>query len=189
MKVSVVTPNYNGLKFLNNYFETLLIQSRFIEEIILIDNASTDGSYELLEKYADIIALGTIADIVSLKGENRILVRCGVAFINLAISNGTLREGLKALFDESASAGPVDASSLAFRIGPRINAAGRMGSAERALKLLLTEDATEAKAIAEEISRANAERQETESGITEAAIRYACNGVTHSSCNRKWKYK
>ena len=137
----------------------------------LISALDESEGYELLEKYADIIALGTIADIVSLKGENRILVRCGVAFINLAISNGTLREGLKALFDESASAGPVDASSLAFRIGPRINAAGRMGSAERALKLLLTEDATEAKAIAEEISRANAERQETESGITEAAIR------------------
>ena len=51
MKVSVVTPNYNGLKFLNNYFETLLIQSRFIEEIIIIDNASTDGSIEIIEEF------------------------------------------------------------------------------------------------------------------------------------------
>ena len=53
MKVSVVTPNYNGLKFLNNYFETLLIQSRFIEEIIIIDNASTDGSIEFIEEFMD----------------------------------------------------------------------------------------------------------------------------------------
>ena len=51
MKVSVVTPNYNGLKFLNSYFETLLIQSRFIEEIIIIDNASTDGSVEFIEGF------------------------------------------------------------------------------------------------------------------------------------------
>lgn len=51
MKVSVVTPNYNGLKFLNNYFETLSFQSRFIEEIIIIDNASTDGSIELIEEF------------------------------------------------------------------------------------------------------------------------------------------
>ena len=51
MKVSVVTPNYNGLKFLNNYFETLLIQSRFIEEIIIVDNASTDGSIEFIEEF------------------------------------------------------------------------------------------------------------------------------------------
>ena len=51
MKVSVVTPNYNGLNFLNNYFETLLIQSRFIEEIIIIDNASTDGSIEFIDEF------------------------------------------------------------------------------------------------------------------------------------------
>ena len=51
MKVSVVTPNYNGLKFLNSYFETLLIQSRFIEEIIIIDNASTDGSIGFIEEF------------------------------------------------------------------------------------------------------------------------------------------
>jgi len=51
MKVSVVTPNYNGLKFLNTYFETLAFQSRFIEEIIIVDNASTDGSIELIEEY------------------------------------------------------------------------------------------------------------------------------------------
>lgn len=51
MKVSVVTPNYNGIGFLNNYFETLLIQSRFIEEIIIIDNASTDGSIEFIEEF------------------------------------------------------------------------------------------------------------------------------------------
>lgn len=51
MKVSVVTPNYNGIEFLNNYFETLLIQSRFIEEIIIIDNASTDGSIEFIEEF------------------------------------------------------------------------------------------------------------------------------------------
>jgi len=51
MKVSVVTPNYNGIKFLNTYFETLSFQSKHIEEIIIIDNASQDGSYELIEEY------------------------------------------------------------------------------------------------------------------------------------------
>ena len=56
MKVSVVTPNYNGLKFLNSYFETLLIQSRFIEEIIIIDNASTDGSVEFIEEHVFLYA-------------------------------------------------------------------------------------------------------------------------------------
>ncbi len=136
----------------------------------LVSGLHESEGYDLLEKYADIVALGTVADIVSLMGENRIIVRSGVAFINLAIANGTLRKGIAALLKESATTGPMDASSLAFRIAPRINAAGRMGSAERALRLLLTTDSAEAEAIAKEISQANTERQETESHITEAAI-------------------
>lgn len=128
----------------------------------------TDG-YELLEKYGDIVAVGTVADIVSLKGENRIIVRSGVAFINAAVSDGTLRKGLRALIETSGGE-KTDASSLAFRIAPRINAAGRMGSAERAVKLLLTDDETEAKSLAEEVSSANTLRQSTELQIADAAV-------------------
>ena len=131
--------------------------------------------YELLEQYGDIIALGTVADIVSLKGENRIIVRSGIAFMNAALEDGTLRLGLKALLEASGSSSTLDSSSVAYRIAPRVNAAGRMGSAERALKLLLTEDASEAKEIAEEVSNANALRQATETEITASAIEYIEN--------------
>lgn len=131
--------------------------------------------YELLEQYGDIIALGTVADIVSLKGENRIIVRSGIAFMNAALEEGALRPGLKALLDASGSSGALDSSSVAYRIAPRVNAAGRMGSAERALKLLLTENANEAKEIAEEVSDANAQRQATETEITASAIEYIEN--------------
>ncbi len=133
-----------------------------------------DGSegYELLEEYGDIVAVGTVADIVPLKGENRIIVRSGIAFMNAALNDGTLRKGLKALLQVSGSNGKLDSSALAYRISPRINASGRMGSAQRALKLLLTNDENEAKELAEEISSANAGRQETESRISEAAIEY-----------------
>ncbi len=131
--------------------------------------------YELLEQYGDIVALGTVADIVSLKGENRIIVRSGIAFMNAALEDGTLRLGLKALLDASGSSGALDSSSVAYRIAPRVNAAGRMGSAERALKLLLTEDVNEAKEIAEEVSDANAQRQATETEITASAIEYIEN--------------
>lgn len=131
-----------------------------------------DGSegYELLEEYGDIVAVGTVADIVSLKGENRIIVRSGLAFMNAALNDGTLRVGLKALLEASGFQGKLDSSALAYRIAPRINAAGRMGSAERALKLLLSEDIAEARALAEEISAANAQRQATEAQISEAAV-------------------
>ena len=133
-----------------------------------------DGSegYALLEKYGDIVAVGTVADIVSLKGENRIIVRSGIAFMNAALNEGTLRKGLKALLDISGSNGKLDSGALAYRISPRINAAGRLGSAGRALKLLLTDDANEARVLAEEINSANAERQEIESRISEEAIEY-----------------
>ena len=131
-----------------------------------------DGSegYELLEEYGDLVALGTVADIVSLKGENRILVRSGLAFMNASLSDGTLRTGIRALVDVCDSSGELNAGSLAFRLSPRINAAGRMGSAERALKLLLSDDKIEAETIAREISEVNSQRQSTEAGITEEAI-------------------
>ncbi len=140
--------------------------------ISALDNSE---GYELLEQFGDIIALGTVADIVSLKGENRIIVRSGIAFMNAALEDGTLRKGLKALLDASGSSGALDSSSVAYRIAPRVNAAGRMGSAERALKLLLTEDKNEAKEIAEEVSDANAQRQAIETEITSCAIEYIEN--------------
>ncbi len=137
----------------------------------LISALSESEGYDLLERYADIIALGTVADIVSLKGENRIIVRSGVAFINVALAEKRLRKGLYALLSESGTTGALDASSLAFRLAPRINAAGRIGSAERAIKLLLTEDSREAEDLAKEISQANAERQEIEGKIAAEAIK------------------
>lgn len=137
----------------------------------LISAIDGNEGYDLLEEYGDIITVGTIADIVSLKGENRIIVRSGIAFINAALEEGNLRCGLKALLDASnMTEASVDSNSIAFRISPRINAAGRMGSAERALNLLITNDEAEAKALAEEISNDNVSRQETETKISESAI-------------------
>ena len=131
-----------------------------------------DEGYELLEQYGDIVALGTVADIVSLRGENRIIVRSGIAYMNAAISEGTLRPGLAALLEASGSTAALDSSSLAFRFAPRINAAGRMGSAYTALRLLLSESREEALQIAEEISQANTERQTIELQIAQSAIDY-----------------
>lgn len=136
-----------------------------------------DGSegYELLEQYGDIVALGTVADIVPLKSENRIIVRSGIAFMNSALEDGSLRVGLKALLETGGSVETLDASAVAYRIAPRINAAGRMGSAERALRLLLTENKDEAKELAREISDANVQRQATETEITASAVEYIEN--------------
>jgi len=110
-----------------------------------------------LRDYLDIVALGTVADIVPLKAENRILVRRGLS--QLEKSRWT---GVRALIDSAGIAPPFTPADIGFKLGPRINAAGRLASAEQSLELLLTEDHARAKELAEALSGQNRERQEVE---------------------------
>lgn len=121
----------------------------------------------VLDDFADIIAIGTIADIVPLKGENRSLVIRGIEIINASPRQGIT--ALKAI--ASCADKTLNSVNIAFYLAPKINAAGRINNAEDALKLLLTEDETEAAAFAEKLDGYNKERQETEAVIVEAAIR------------------
>lgn len=120
-----------------------------------------ENTDELIEEYGDLVALGTIADVVPLTGENRVLVRRGLEQLNTSP-----RMGIKSmLFKAGASRKPVTASLAAFTLCPRINAAGRMGSAYKALDLMLCDDEDRADEIAEEIQNMNALRQKTEMSI------------------------
>ncbi len=115
----------------------------------------------MLDEFGDLVAIGTVADVVNLKGENRSLVRYGLNTINTSP-----RIGLKALLEKSAGQGKkIGASSAAFTICPRINATGRMGSAEKALDLLLCDDEITAERLVEEINSMNQARQKTETEI------------------------
>ncbi|MGA3170179.1 MAG: single-stranded-DNA-specific exonuclease RecJ [Chthoniobacteraceae bacterium] len=113
-----------------------------------------------LRDYLDIVALGTVADIVPLKGENRILVQRGL--LQLEKSRWT---GIRALIDSAGIAPPFSPPDIGFKLGPRINAAGRLASAEQALELLLTEDHARARELAAALSDQNRERQEVEKAI------------------------
>ncbi len=106
-------------------------------------------------EYADLAAVGTIADVAPLWGWNRALVREGLARLG---ASATL--GLRVLAERVGYGGK--AWDVAFRIAPRLNAPGRLGEAEKALRLLLTEDLFEAQALAEELDRLNARRQAIE---------------------------
>lgn len=119
--------------------------------------------YELLHEFGDLLAIGTVGDIVPLVGENRILVKKGLEAIN-----NFPRTGVQALL-EVAGAGEkvMNSGGIAFTLCPRINAAGRMGSAERALECLLTEDEEHAEELAREINDENILRREIEEGITD----------------------
>jgi single-stranded-DNA-specific exonuclease len=113
----------------------------------------------------DLVALATVADVVPLLGENRALVRRGVE-----VARRAARPGLRALL-AAAGCEParLDASDFAFRLGPRINAAGRLYRADAGVELFLTADAARAREIADELDRANAERKSTEREVDAAA--------------------
>ena len=115
----------------------------------------------LLSEYGDLVALGTIGDVVTLTGENRAMVRKGLEMINKEP-----RPGITALMHEAGVYNKIFTSSTAaFTICPRINAAGRMSSANKALELLLCDDDDTASFIAEEINSMNSKRQHTETDI------------------------
>jgi len=122
-----------------------------------------------LRDYLDLATLGTVADIVPLKGENRILVQRGL--LQLEHSRWP---GIRALIDAAGISPPFTPPDIGFKLGPRINAAGRLSSAEQALELLLTEDPARARELAAILSEQNRERQEVEKAIhleAEAMVR------------------
>ncbi len=120
-----------------------------------------DALHELL----DLVAIGTIADLASLRGENRYYVREGLKLINIGA-----RPGLRALASVSSCTGGVDSGAVAFRLAPRLNAAGRLADPSPPLRLLLTDDEDEAAEIAVRLHELNGARQDVEKEILEEAV-------------------
>ena len=136
------------------------------------------GDYsDILNRYADIIAVGTIADVVDLKDENRAIVKYGVAKINTNPCSG-----INALRQISGvSEKKLNAVGVTYSLAPRINAAGRIESATTALKLLLCDDLISALQIGEQVDLCNRQRHEYENEIMESA-------VSHIESNEQLKY-
>lgn len=129
--------------------------------------ALEDGDYDsILSDFADIVAIGTIADIVPLKNENRILAVRGIDAINHSDRPGIIALKKVVGYEDR----DFTSTNVAFTIAPRINAAGRIEEAATALRLLLTDDTEEAEELAEKLDGFNVMRQETESGIVEEAV-------------------
>lgn len=130
---------------------------------------------EMIYEYADLVALGTIGDVMPLKDENRAIVNVGLQMLNRK-----LNVGVRAL-TEVASAKYLTAGSVAFTLCPRINAAGRMSTAETALKLLISDSFEDASYYAGCLDRLNAERQRIEQDI----FIEACNIIEQKGYNRQ----
>ena len=128
----------------------------------------------VLEQYADMVCLGTVADVMPLQGENRVFVDRGLQQLR-----STTRPGLAALMEQcGCDARSVTASSIGFMLAPRINAAGRMGQIELAVELFLTQDPQVGLEAAQALCDLNRQRQNVESEIYEQAVSMLPEGRT-----------
>jgi single-stranded-DNA-specific exonuclease len=133
----------------------------------LNENGRFHGKIPNIKKYLDLVTLGTIADVVPLVGENRIIVKHGLEIL----SGKTCRPGLKELKRVSGIDGQkVTTVHVGFGLAPRINAVGRMGASDKGLKLLLTSDRSTSVYLADELDRENKSRQEIERQIIEESF-------------------
>lgn len=125
---------------------------------------------DMCKRYIDIVTIGTIADVMPLVGENRIIVHLGLGMLQ-----NVRHVGIRALFRASGIIGgnspkKITSSTISFTIAPKINAVGRISSAERAVKLFLTDSPAKADVIADELCAINRERQELENVIYKEAF-------------------
>ena len=128
--------------------------------------ALSGDTEQVLDRYADMVCLGTVADVIPLLGENRVFVSRGLQSLR-----NTTRPGLAALMKEcGCDPASVNASSIGFMLAPRINAAGRMGQIDLALDLFMTQDKERAAQVARDLCELNRQRQAIESEIYRQAI-------------------
>ena len=135
-------------------------------QLVMALEGGSSGGKAVLENYADLAAIGTIGDVVPLNGENRTLVREGLRLLSRSD-----RVGVRALLEHAGMAGKkLSAVSVAFTVVPRINATGRIGSPDRAVRLLVSEDPQEADGLAADICDDNEFRRQIEAEILEKAL-------------------
>ena len=121
----------------------------------------------ILDRYCDLVALGTVADVMPLEGENRTMVAMGLKKLSTAP-----RPGIRALMEECGCANsPVTASLIGYTLAPRINAAGRMENVDAAVELFLTRDAHTARELAAKLCKMNRHRQSVETEIYHDAVK------------------
>jgi single-stranded-DNA-specific exonuclease len=132
----------------------------------LIGPGDAHGADRDLSSYLDLVTLGTVADIAPLTGENRVLVKEGLTALG-----ATGRPGLRALMDVAGiTSRPLRAAHIGYALGPRINAAGRLDHADRAVELLLADDPGRGAALAAALDAQNRRRQEIEAAIMRDAL-------------------
>lgn len=165
--VAVVNPNRTDCSYPNKHLCGVGVAYKLVVALLSSLGWEATRLDRILDSFLKLVAIGTVADVVSLTGENRIIVRHGLAGLR-----DVRNVGLRALF-EVAKLEPdcaPTARQIAFRVAPRINAAGRMASASDAVELFLTKDPARASQIAAQLHELNTARQAEEAAIVEAIL-------------------
>ncbi|MDD5527699.1 MAG: single-stranded-DNA-specific exonuclease RecJ [Patescibacteria group bacterium] len=159
-----INPHLQGEKYPFKFLAGVGVAFKFCQALVEKSKLNAEQKKKILEKILDLVAIGTVADCVTLFGENRLLLKKG-----LEVLNATKRIGLKELFKAAKIEGrELEAWNIGFQIGPRLNASSRMGSAGNAYNLLSTRDKAEAEKEAELLNDRNQRRQkETEELVLE----------------------
>ncbi|MDP2911463.1 MAG: single-stranded-DNA-specific exonuclease RecJ [Candidatus Omnitrophota bacterium] len=158
---SIINPLQKGCAYPDKHLSGVSVAFKLCEAL------SSEFHDKNFWRHLDLVALGTIADVAPIIGENRMLVKEGLKLLKNKGSN----KGIKALIEASGmKKDRMGAFEIGFILGPRINAAGRLGSASMAVELLLTDDDEKAKDLAEKLNEANKERQRIEKNTLKEAI-------------------
>jgi single-stranded-DNA-specific exonuclease len=160
--VAVVNPKRPGCPYPNKALSGVGVAFKLV---CALERGRT-GLEELLETYGDYVAIGTIADIMPVVGENRVLIRRG-----LAVLNKQRRPGLRCLVAEACNnRSEINSSAIGFTLAPRLNAAGRMGRTYLSVDVLMTRDEDEAVRLTSELCELNAQRRLLETEIYNQAL-------------------
>ena len=165
--LAVVNPNRRDCPYPNKNLCGAGVTLKLVQALLSRTDLPMARQRALLDSFLKPVAIATVADIVPLLGENRIIVRRGLSGLG-QVRNVGLRCLLQvAGFEEGE---PPSAHQVAFRLAPRINAAGRMATAKAVIELFLTNDVDRAQALAEQLDVLNRERQQIEAGIIESIL-------------------
>lgn len=166
--LAVLNPNQPGCAYPEKNLCGAGVTFKLIQALLPRLGWSPTKSRALLESFLKMVAIATVADVVPLTGENRVIVKTGLAGLE-----NVRNLGLRALI-EAAGFPPGErptATQVAFRIAPRINAAGRMANATDVIELFLTDSAERARELAAQLNDLNAERQQTEAAMVDAILK------------------
>jgi len=182
--VAVLNPNRPGCGYPEKNLCGVGVAFKLVQGLMESFDWPAEKIRRITESFLKLVAIGTVADVVPLTGENRVIVKYGLDGLN-KVRN----PGLRALLDVAGFSATIPtATQVAFRIAPRINAAGRMDTANAVIELFLTKDVDRARALATQLHELNTERQQAEADTVDACLQlpFAETQAALVYCGENW---